>query len=58
MIIDRLKNILKNDPEKTSLIYRKEGHLTIKNYEETFNDMFRMISFLSRKTSFPFSIFV
>ncbi|MGM9858690.1 MAG: hypothetical protein ACI311_05535 [Bacilli bacterium] len=49
MIIDKFKSILKNYPDKTAILYKEYGHLIVKNFEELYYDMFRMISYMENK---------
>ena len=49
MIIDKFKNILKNHPDKTAILFKEKGRITVKNFEELYYDMFRMISYVENK---------
>ena len=53
MIIDKFKNILKNHPDKTAILFKEKGRITVKNFEELYYDMFRMISYVENKGAEP-----
>ena len=49
MIIEKFKNIIKNHPDKTAILFKEKGRIIVKNFVELYYDMFRMISYVENK---------